>query len=113
MTTTGCPACGSDRLKRAPLPVVSVLAGAVMRRRRYRCADCGWTGWRHRLRRRSDSLAVSLQPRELPEGRAWWFFGLALTLFVLTSVLLVQSCESRIEEAPAADASHLEVVDPS
>ena len=95
------------------MPVVSILARAVTRRRRYCCADCRWTGWKHRLRRHSDSLPVSLQPREAPETRAWWFFALAVGLFVLASVLLMRSCESRTEESPAADASHLEGVDPS
>jgi len=113
VTTSGCPKCGSDRLKGAPTPVVSLLARAVTRRRRYRCGDCGWTGWKHRLRRRSDSLAVSRQPRETAERRAWWFFGLFVGILVLASVLLVRNCEPQTEESPAADASHLEVVDPS
>jgi hypothetical protein len=113
MTTIGCPECGSNRLKGAPVPLVSVLIGAVTRRRRYKCADCQWTGWKHRLRRRSDSLAVGLQPRELPEARAWWFFGLMVGLLGLAAVLLAQNCEPRTEEDSAVGASHLEVVSPS
>lgn len=29
------------------------VAQLVTTRRRYRCSECGWIGWKHRLRRRS------------------------------------------------------------
>ena len=42
---------GSERLKGAPLLVVSPMAGLLFVRRRYRCPDCAWRGWKYRLRR--------------------------------------------------------------
>jgi hypothetical protein len=69
------------------------LAGPLVGMRRYRCADCGWTGWKHRLRRRSSANEVSLLQREAPESRALWFGIGVLTFIVITTVLLLRSCE--------------------
>ena len=89
----GCPSCGSDRLKAAPLPIISLLAAPVVPRRRYRCADCRWTGWKHRLRRRSDATAsASLQQRETPDAPALWFFVLVLAFMAIVTVMLMRSC---------------------
>jgi hypothetical protein len=99
MTGT-CLTCGSDRLKSAPLPVITALVSAVIHRRRYRCADCGRTAWKHRLRRRSDSLASSLTQRETPEARAWWFFIVTVGMLVVASVLLVRDCEPPRQDVP-------------
>ncbi len=60
-------------------------------RHRYRCADCGWTGWKHRLRRRS--LALDSGRREPVERRAIWFAGAVLTFILVTFILLVRSCQ--------------------
>lgn len=90
--TAGSPACGSSRLKSAPLPVVGAIVGLVVGRRRYRCADCRWTGWKHRLRRRSDGASTSLHVRTTPDRRAIWFF--IVSLLVVASVPLLRSCES-------------------
>ena len=88
----GCPKCGSDRLKGAPATLSSA-AWIATGRRRYRCADCGWAGWKHRLQRRTDS-GMSLQQRQAPDIRAKVFFGCVVTLLTLTTVLLLRSCDS-------------------
>jgi hypothetical protein len=88
----GCPGCGSDRLKSASAPLWGA-AFVAAGRRRYRCVDCGWIGWKHRLRRRQHS-GVSLQQRESPDARAVWFFGLVVTFLAISTILLLRACES-------------------
>jgi hypothetical protein len=89
---TGCPRCRSDRLKSAPLPGVDLFVASTTGRHRYRCGDCGWTGWKHRLRRRSGMADTGLQ-RASVEGRAIWFAGTVLAILVITAILLVRGCE--------------------
>ena len=95
MTTQGCPRCGADRLKAAPVPIVDVALNLFSARRRYKCAACGWAGRRHRLRRRSQDLP-SLSPRSTPRGMAVGFFVMVVLFLLTTGALLMRSCN----EAP-------------
>ena len=94
----GCPSCGSDRLKGAPLPLISPIAETLLSRRRYRCSDCSWSGWKHRLRR--IGKPTSLVDPKAPEARAIWFFIVLIALLVTAAVLLLRSCSW--ERVPAA-----------
>jgi len=87
-----CPACGSERVRRAPLLLLAIVE-PIVGRRRYQCGDCAWTGWKHRLRRRSD--APALPDRRISIRSAAWFVAAVLILIVLSSLLII-SCE-RIE----------------
>jgi hypothetical protein len=97
----GCPSCGSDRLKGAPLPLVSPIAEMVLSRRRYRCSDCSWSGWKHRLRR--IGKPTSLVDPKAPEARAIWFFVVLIALLVTAAVLLLRSCSW--ERAPTPEGN--------
>jgi hypothetical protein len=55
---TGCPKCGSKRLRSAPLPLVFGLAALFAKRWRYACPHCRWVGWKRRMRR-TDQLGVA------------------------------------------------------
>ena len=85
-----CPRCGSDRLKRAPLLLLAV-AEPIVGRRRYRCPGCGWTGWKHRLKRLP--RPSSKQAGSTPGRKAVWFFVIALTLVVLASGMIIANCQ--------------------
>jgi len=89
----GCGKCGADRLKAAPVPIVDATARLLGLKRRYRCSVCGWTGWRHRLRRRSDDVP-SLSQRETAAKPAVTFFVLIVILLLISAVLLVRGCEA-------------------
>src|SRR5262249_27446005 len=89
-----CPVCGRDRLKSAPLPLMSVFVAVVTQKRRYECTSCSWAGWRHRLRRRQRSSHVSLAERQLPGRRAIAFFLIVLAILAGTIVLLLKSFEA-------------------
>jgi hypothetical protein len=96
----GCPSCGSQHLKGAPLPLVSPIAARLVSRRRYRCSDCAWSGWKHRLRRLGQSTSA-LSADEAPEARATWFFVLLVGLLLTASIMLVRSCEPPSEQQAA------------
>lgn len=87
----GCPSCGSQRLKGAPLPLVGPVAERLFSRRRYRCTECAWRGWKHRMRRLGKP--TSLIETDSPRARATWFFVLLVGLLLTASILLVRSCE--------------------
>ena len=88
-----CPACGSDRLKRASVAVIGPLLALISGRRRYRCADCRWTGWKHRLRRRSDAATSGVQLPRPASTNAIWFFLLVVGIIVTTSAMLLNGCQ--------------------
>jgi hypothetical protein len=88
---SGCPQCGSDRLKAAPLALVSTLAAPWSPLRRYGCPACGWHGWRRRLRRRHQDLP-SLAQHRAPTRAAGVFFAGVLLFLLVTGVLLMRSC---------------------
>jgi len=101
---TGCPACGADRLKGAPLPLVSAVVFPLIRRYRYRCSNCRWTGWKRRLKSRRDTHGGTIRQRSSKDVRAV-SFAIALVLFlVIVTVLLLRSFESTrgpIETTPS------------
>jgi hypothetical protein len=88
-----CPVCGSDRLKSAPVAVIGPLLTLISGRRRYRCADCRWTGWKHRLRRRSDATASGVQLPQSASTNAIWFFLMVVGIIVTTSAMLLNGCQ--------------------
>ena len=96
----GCPSCGSQHLKGAPLALVSPIAARLVSRRRYRCSDCAWRGWKHRLRRLGQPSGTLIAD-EAPQARATWFFTLLVGLLVTASIMLVRSCEPS-QQGPAA-----------
>lgn len=90
---SGCPRCGGEQLKSAPLLFglelgLRVIAGG---RRRYRCSACGWTGRRRRLHRRRSNLP-SLSQGRTPTGRAVSLFVFTLIFLVVTGVLAARGC---------------------
>lgn len=88
----GCPACRSIRLRSAPIPVIGILAAPLLPRRRYQCADCRWTGWKHRLRRRSEIQALRSH-RGLEDGaRATSFLIVSVLVLLVISAVLIASC---------------------
>jgi hypothetical protein len=90
---TGCPACGADRLKGAPLPLVSAVVFPLVRRYRYRCSSCRWSGWKRRLKPRGEIHGGTIRQRSSKDVRAG-SFAIVLVLFpVIVTVLLVRSCE--------------------
>ncbi len=89
--SAGCPRCGADRLKAAPLPIIEPLAKLGGSKRRYKCSACGWVGRRHRLKRRNQDVA-SLTPRQIPAKRAGWFFVFVTLFMILTGFMAVRDC---------------------
>ena len=55
---TGCPKCGSKRLRSAPVPVISRVAALFAQRWRYACPTCQWSGWKRRMRR-TDVISIA------------------------------------------------------
>jgi hypothetical protein len=98
---SGCPSCGSERLKGAPLPIVSPIAELVLTRRRYRCSDCSWRGWKHRLRR--IGKPASLVDSSEAQPRAIWFSVALVALLLTAAILLLRSCSW--ERLPAPEAT--------
>lgn len=91
---SSCPACGNERLKSAPLPVMSLAVPILTGKRRYQCTSCSWTGWRRRLRRGQRPL-VTLTERRLTTPRTVGFFVIVLlVLAAALAALLLQVAES-------------------
>ncbi len=49
--TAKCPSCAAGHLKRAHRLTVDAPLQMSLGKRRYYCAECGWTGWKRRLHR--------------------------------------------------------------
>ena len=79
------------------------------RKRRYRCSDCDWAGWRHRLQRQ-DGSPSSEQPFDARalRTREVWYFVVVTVAFVLFLGTVMKQCA---DEAPIPpdDVTHLEV----
>src|SRR5207237_10023097 len=90
---TGCPACGSERLKGAPLLLVSAVASPVVHRRRYQCSSCDWKGWKHRLQRRRGVSSGTAKQKTLSDRRAVSLALGVIAFVVLVAALLLRSCE--------------------
>jgi hypothetical protein len=88
--THGCPKCGADVLRRAPLPVIGVLIGPFTNKHRYGCRECGWTGWKRRLQRRS-SQSITPKRRDGIEPRAAWFFIAVVFFLIVVTILLLRA----------------------
>ena len=94
--TSGCPSCGSDRLKKAPIPLLSLAVEPLVRRRRYQCGDCKWVGWKRRLRRSTRTVNGSIQAGNSTDRKAILFSVAVLTMMTVASGMLITSCE-RVE----------------
>ena len=104
----GCPECGSQRLKSAPLPLVSTLARVASVKRRYRCSDCEWTGWRHRLQRMGGaSRADEIFNGHEVQHREVWYFVFVTVAFVLFLGVVMKQCADEAPPPPS-DVSQLE-----
>jgi hypothetical protein len=90
-SASGCPKCGTDRLKSAPMPGLDAIARFISGKRRYRCAACGWTGWIRRLRRRHHDVP-SLAPRQRPQRMAYVLFVFAAVFLVVSGAMLFRAC---------------------
>ncbi len=90
----GCQKCGSDRLKAAPIPIVSALLAPFVNRRRYACANCGWRWWSRPLRHRSGHATVGAFSSRLPK-RAGVFSLLVLLTIVLSGLAAMRECRPR------------------
>src|SRR5213593_3129218 len=94
----GCPHCGSERLKSAPLPLVSTFVRLASHKRRYRCSACAWTGWRHRLQRQSGpGLADQMLDAHEPRTNEVWYFVVVTVTFVVFLGVVMKQCA---DEAP-------------
>ncbi|HMD34296.1 MAG TPA: hypothetical protein VKH42_04980 [Vicinamibacterales bacterium] len=94
----GCPDCGSQRLKSAPLPLVGPLLRLVSSKRRYCCGDCRWIGWRHRLARLGGpGLADQVFDAHKVRAREMWYFAVVTVVFVLFLGAMLKQCS---DEAP-------------
>src|SRR4051794_32723943 len=93
MGIAGCAQCGADRLKSVPIPIADSAARWLGLKRRYRCTVCGWTGWRHRLRRRSDDVP-SLNPRQGAAKPAISLFVLVIIFLLVSATMLARGCDS-------------------
>jgi hypothetical protein len=95
----GCPKCGSDILRSAPLPIVGPLVKPFVEKRRYRCRQCDWTGWRHRLHRRNSALPSSGGSRSV-DRRAIWFFIVVVLFIVATAIMLIRMWSANLPYDP-------------
>lgn len=102
--TGGCPRCKADRIKAAPVSVVSPVVNLVSERRRYRCAECGWAGWRRRLRRREQAAHQSSRRSGTP-FRARMFFWLLIAAILSSGAFAYQSCEFERPASPGEPSS--------
>ena len=84
----GCPSCGADRLKAAPVPIVDALLSVLVRRRRYRCVECAWVGWRHRLRRHTNEPSS----QRSTQASAAVLIGFIAVVLLIGGGLLMESC---------------------
>lgn len=92
MTATGCPQCGSDRLRSASHASLGHLLATLLRQRRYQCPTCGWVGRRRRLRRRTRAVpALTTQRR--PTLGAYVFFTIFIAVVFGAGGLLVKNCD--------------------
>jgi hypothetical protein len=84
-------------LRSRPIPLVDGAAKWIGARRRYQCTQCGWAGWHHRLRRRSDSVAV--QARSAGNARSLAALAIAVGLLLISGSLLSRACaEGRVAQ---------------
>jgi len=95
---SGCPSCGADRLKSAPVMALESLVRLVSEKRRYRCAGCGWTGWRRRLIRRKRDVP-SLNQKRTATPPAVIFFIFVVAFLLVSGVFLVRGCSTRPQGA--------------
>ena len=91
---SACPECGAARLKGAPLPLIGSLLNVLLPHHRYRCADCKWIGWKHRLRRRTHGASGGSQSDAQSAERAVWSLLPAAGLAILVGALLARSCDA-------------------
>jgi len=70
----------------------------VSNKRRYRCSDCQWTGWRNPLMRQSgaDLADQMLDAHEVRRKEVWYFVVVAV-VFVLFLGTVLKQCA---DEAP-------------
>ncbi len=94
----GCPQCGAGRLKRASIPFFDAAVELMTTQRRYRCADCGWTGRRRRLRRRTHDQSARRASRAVTVG----FVIGAVAILLIVGGLSIESCDT---PAAAGDGS--------
>lgn len=83
-----------------PLPLIDGAAKWIGARRRYQCTQCGWAGWHHRLRRRSDSVAV--QARSSGNARPLAALAIAVGLLLISGALLSRACAENGANRPIA-----------
>jgi predicted RNA-binding Zn-ribbon protein involved in translation (DUF1610 family) len=82
----GCPSCGSERLRH--VEDASDRLARFAGKRHYRCSACGWSGWKHRLKRRHRAAT----PRaERPQITRKQVIFLLICLAVVIAWYIVQS----------------------
>ena len=91
---SGCPHCGSPRLKGAPLPLIGSVLQFLLPHHRYACAACKWVGWKHRLKRRTQGLGSGSKADAQSAERAMWSLLPAAGLAILVGALLARSCDA-------------------
>jgi hypothetical protein len=71
---------------------------AVSSKRRYRCNDCQWTGWRHRLKRHGGPGAADqvFNAHEVRHKEVWYFV-VVMVAFALFAGVVLKQCS---DEAP-------------
>ena len=92
----------------AVLIVYFTLARGASAKRRYRCSDCEWTGWRHRLQRMGGaSRADQVFDGHEVQRREVWYFVVVTVAFVLFLGVIMKQCADEAPPPPS-DVSRLE-----
>ena len=106
--TSGCPKCGAQRLRSAPIPLVSALVGRSSGKRRYRCSACQWTGWQHRLQRRNGAATGGEHIFDAQEHRKkeMWYFAVVMLSFFAFLGIVMKNCADEAPPPPS-DISEL------
>jgi hypothetical protein len=92
-------------LKSAPLPVIGLLVKPFTRQHRYRCRDCGWVGWKHRLRRRNSAFVARSRGNGVEPRAVWYFIVVVIFLIVVTILLFRAWSSSPPVEVPVGSSS--------
>jgi hypothetical protein len=83
-------------------------------KRRYRCSECRWTGWRHRLHRtHGPALADQIFNAHEVRSNEVWYFVVVTVAFVLFLGIVMKQCADEAPPPPADISWLLETMDPA
>jgi rubredoxin len=108
--TGGCPECGAQRLRSAPIPLVSAVIDRTSGKRRYRCSACQWIGWQHRLQRRNAAPGggEEIFDAQAARKKEAWYFVVVMLAFLLFLGVVMKNCADDAPPPPS-DVSQIEI----